>query len=383
METVENDLLYSSIKENLHGVIDIFVDGSYSSVPIGDIDEMQPFGAGWAIVGKDGKLAGYGVCGTWAPHTPSSDLSELRAILALLDAINNHHSSLVTRENVFRIHSDSQNLVGLLQKNLMEDELPPAMASRYGPDYSRIVKYRKQMTLTFHWVKGHAENEFNGTADLFARKCYRKLVSAGKFMGDERLTYIHTILSLRNIHPTVLPLIKPVESDCAPLETITGPGTSQVSIWESAQNLTVCFKSQKLTFKTAFIVSVESGVLYDHTVHLESMNTSREALQIKALILALKKYCSSDEFDPAVPLKVWSNAHIGAAMMNSIAKGKEPKIDAGDLVLKKNLDILRGIISGIQVRYIDDVDGKLNHLSAVSNIIFDSHLKKLESRRVL
>jgi len=381
VETIETDLLYSSIRKNLSGVIDVFVDGSYSSVTSTTVDELQPFGAGWSLVGKDGTLAGYGVCGTWAEYTPSSDLSELRAILAFLDAVNTHHKRLVDRHNVFRIHTDSQNLIGLLQKNLMQDELPPAMSARYGKDYARIVQYRMDMTLTFHWVKGHAENEFNGTADLLARKCFRKLVSSGQFNGDERRAYIHTILSLRNAHPAVLPHIKPVELECPPanVESITG---GRISPWESAQNLMICFKSQKLQFKTAYIVSTESGVLYDHTTHVDSINTSKEALQVKAFVHALRKYFASDDFDPAVPLRIWSNAHIGGAMMNSLVKGREPVIlDHNDLVLKKNLDILRGLISGVQIRYVDDVEGRLNHLCAVSNIIFDSHLEKLTNKK--
>lgn len=380
VETIETDLLYSSIRKNLSGVIDVFVDGSYSSVTSTSVEELQPFGAGWSLVGKDGTLAGYGVCATWAEYTPSSDLSELRAILAFLDAINTHHTRLVDRKNVFRIHTDSQNLIGLLQKNLMQDELPPAMATRYGKDYARIVQYRMDMTLSFHWVKGHAENEFNGTADLLARKCFRKLVATGQFNGDERRAYIHTILSLRNAHPAVLPHIKPVELECPP--TGTEPAvTNKVSAWNSAQNLMICFKSHKLQFKTAYIVSTESGVLYDHIIHIDSLNTSREALQVKTFIHALRKFFASEDFDPSVPLRIWSNAHMGGALMNSIVKGNEPKVDNNDLVLKKNIDILRGLVSGIQIRYVDDVEGRLTHLCSVSNIIFESHLHKLANKK--
>lgn len=381
MDTIETDLLYSSIRKNLKGVIDIFVDGSYSSVTSTTTEEPQPFGAGWALVGSDGTLAGYGVCATWDEYTTSSDLSELRAMLAFLDAVNKNHSHLVDRCNVFRIHSDSQNLIGLLQKNLMQNELPPAMALRYGKDYARIVKYRMEMTLSFHWVKGHAENEFNGMADLFARKCFRKLVSDGSFNGEERLTYIHSVLSSKNAHPTTLPLIKPAEPElCLPEATQMNSKVTLVNL-DKAQDLMVWFDSRKLQYKTVYVASMESGVLYDHTIHLDSLNASKNALQVKTLIHALKQYFASDEFDPSLPLRVWSNALIAAGYLNTMVRGKEPKIDSDDLVLKKNLDILRGLISGVQIRCIDDTDGKLSRISAVSNIVFDSHVEKLSQRR--
>jgi ribonuclease HI len=380
VETIETDLLYSAVKKDLAGVIDVFVDGSYSAVTATTIEQLQPFGAGWSIVGRDGLFAGYGVRATWASYTTSSDLSELRAMLAFLDTVNTHHSRLISRENVFRIHSDSQNLIGLLQKNLMTDELTSSMADRYGSEYARIVDYRKKMTLSFHWVKGHAENEFNGTADLLARKCFRKLVASGEFSGDERRAYIHTILSLRNAHPTILPKIKPAE----PEEYIASPASvsnGRNPSWAEAQNLLVSFKSEKLQFRTAYIVSTESGVLYDHVVHLDSLNATKEALQVKALVHALRKYFTSEYFDPALPLKIWSNAHIGGALMNSLSKGNEPKVDHNDLALKKNLDILQGLISGVKVRYVDDVEGKLSHLTAVSSIILESHLEKMKAKK--
>lgn len=385
MKVVENEKLYASIDANLCGMIDVYVDGSYSAdINFPDLSR-HPFGAGWAIPDRDGMLAGYGVTAIWAGFTRSSDLSELRAILSFLDLVNEHYPHLNSRENVFRIHSDNQNLVSLMHQYLSVHELTPAMRERYGDEYDRILEYRKKMNLSFHWVKGHDTNEYNNIADLLARRCFRQMLSRKPFTGDARLNYIKDILihkKMTHQHRQAkaiadsLPVAEPVPS--ASGEDVITPEEEQRRQairdakkleklkWLNGPKLFFSCTTKETPHRTLTVTSYESKFLYNHVQGSELRSTSEREIQLKGLFSAIMAYKSSPDCDPDSYLTVFSSARKANSIANIAVKGGDLIFGADEKSIEQLFFAIRRQLAGMTVRFLDSLSEEVDALNEVA-----------------
>lgn len=386
MKVVENEKLYASIDANLSGMIDVYVDGSYSA----DIkfleSPMHPFGAGWAIPDRNGMLAGYGVTAIWAEFTRSSDLSELRAILSFLDLITEHYPHLNSRENVFRIHSDNQNLVGLMHQYLAAHELTPVMRERYGNEYDRIIEYRKNMNLSFHWVKGHDTNEYNNIADLLARRCFRQMLSKKPFTGHVRLNYIKDVLILKKMNPhrkqakeisakipvqTVAPssvdeVVTPEEEQRR--QAIRDAKKLEKLKWLNGPKLLFSCTTKETPHRILTVTSYESKFLYNHIQGSELRTTSEREIQLKGLFSAIMAYKNSPDYDSGSYLTIFSSARKANSIANIAVKGGDLIFGPDEKSIEQLFFAIRRQLSGMNVRFLDSLSGEVDGLNEVASL---------------
>lgn len=397
METVDQEMLYSRISAKLYGMIDVFVDGSYSDAADSSGCGLAPFGAGWAIphAGKK-RLAGYGMMGFRAEATNGSEVSELRAILSFIDTLREFYPHLNTRENVFRIHSDNKNLVTLLQNNLSEMELSPGMRGRFGVEYLRIEEARKRINLSFHWVKGHDGNPFNEVADSFARHYFRQMLLGKEFHGQPRRKFINDVLIKEGLLPSsqkmpVCEMPAAVRNSAQEVEIISAEEErrrqgirdakkAEKQRWIDGQRLGIALQAVRSDSGTASVLSFESDAcadsdpIYGHINSSDSQDISLLAIQLRSLNSVLGLYRNSDSFNAKRYVTVHNNLRYGSPIAGAIVNNTDVNVSGDDILAHQEIAELRRLLSGLKIRFVDSVNNELEELLFTGGLM----LKKLQ-----
>lgn len=189
----ETESYYAAFDESFNGPISVYVDGSFTTE---NKDTRGPVAmtSGWAICDLKGSLIGYGVVDFKTETVYSSQKSELKAMLAFLDTLQDSFPERVNRDFPVTLIGDNLSLMKYLSQALDSEESSRHCFERNGDDYLRLLYYLSVMDLNFEWVKGHNGNDFNQMADLLARKAYRSVITTGKFSADVRKDFIDSTL---------------------------------------------------------------------------------------------------------------------------------------------------------------------------------------------
>jgi ribonuclease HI len=191
----ETESRYFAFNPALSGPFTVYVDGSFNA----DYDtarDTMTLAAGWAIVNEQEELFGYGGMHATVPVTWMTALCELRAIVSFLDAFREEFPGRVTKDFPVTIISDNQHLVNNLNESRDSQKVDAYCREKYGQDYTRLLDYLFVMDVSFDWVKGHHENNFNVLADRIALKAYKRVLATGSYPSSERKTDCAYLLEL-------------------------------------------------------------------------------------------------------------------------------------------------------------------------------------------
>lgn len=101
-------------------------------------------------------------------YSTTNNIMELTAVLKGLEAL--------TYSCVVDIYSDSKYVVSAFNENWIDNWKRKNWKTASGTDvknaelWSQLDKVVKRHDCKFHWVKGHADNEFNNRCDCIARE---------------------------------------------------------------------------------------------------------------------------------------------------------------------------------------------------------------------
>lgn len=397
MGTVENDSVYAYIKDGLHDVVSVYVDASYSFNENLGKHAYAPFASGWSIPDTDGAYpAAYGLALIWDAPEKDSSIAELRTILGFLDTLHSHYPHLLTRERTFRFHCDNQTLMKELNNAKMNEIFARKSYAKYGKDYARLVYYMTQTKMRFHWVKGHSTNQWNSLADSLARKCYRSAMAEETFAGDERKAWIRKNLLDRkmvSLAPGKTLKIEVYEEGKGRHNSLieAGKAAKGTKMWDDGETLLVgfqnCHKEESMSVGFSYVHPGTGS--HGYTVE-KSGDASTLSLQIRAIQFALFNYRMAEGVDLSRPLTIKTELNKVAPLFNTLVKGVEPSVKKDDDALRKELDNLKTMITGLKVRVVNEHSQNLNIVRSMAviavedfgKVSYDSeeHKKRINSR---
>ena len=101
-------------------------------------------------------------------HTTNNRM-ELMAVIEGLKAIRWEHARV-------EVWSDSKYVVDALQKGWLEGWIAKGWKKVKNPDlWQEFLPLYRAHDVTFHWVKGHAENKYNNRCDELAVSEWKKI----------------------------------------------------------------------------------------------------------------------------------------------------------------------------------------------------------------
>lgn len=325
------------------GDIEVYVDGSFNFLPEDAGREFSFFGAGWAV--KSGcHLTGYGVNVFQDTPTPSSALSELRSILSFLDTMHQHFPQVIQDRRV-TIVCDNAAIVRAISKSASDEEWSRRSSDLFGKDFVRIVYYMTVLNLSFQWVKGHAENEFNQVADMLARKAYRTM-TAGRTWGIKaRRKWIDTTIS-----PYRLRLGRFDE------ENLFSPGEllKFINVHGMHSEIPVIWVNTHVETKDGFHIAGISHVNNDGRVSgskavISSRRFMAHCMEVRALrnaLIAYKQDANTDT-NKTVIARLQSDFVIEA--VTNMTNGMKPKVNRKNNRLQYEVDMLADAANGLKI----------------------------------
>lgn len=345
MSILETETTYAWLDNN-HSMdsLEVYVDGSFNYCAENANEEQAVFAAGWSI-NADEKLTGYGVNIFHASPTPSSSLSELRAMLSFLDMMHDHFPHLLDTRQITLI-CDNKGIVNLLTNTVLREDASRYSVETFGPDFQRMLYYMVTLNLSFKWVKGHADNDFNKIADMLARKAYRTMTAKNAWGMEDRRNWINEVMYE----------VKSQRGLLAPqaTESITGL-RSHLRRFGMHQDIPViwihsCIRNNgKRKVAGLSYLANNPAVAGARIVETGKKKTAPHYLDLRALRFALADYRGNPDtdLDKTVLVRVESNVVID--IISLAMKGCRPNITKKDVRLQHEFDRIIPLLNGMKI----------------------------------
>lgn len=347
MTLLETKTSYAWLDDNddidAHKDIEVFVDGSFNFLPEDADKEFSFFAAGWSI--KTGPyLTGFGVNVFRDTPTPSSAWSELRSMLSFLDTMSHHFPHILENRKV-SIVCDNAGIVRAISESVQDEEASRRYAGLYGKDFTRILYYLLTLDISFQWVKGHADNEFNQVADMLARKAYRTISSGENWHSTVRRKWIEF-----NISPYCLRLGRfdgdslKNPDEVLKFMKVQGMHEEIPTLWINTHFETKDGRhigAISYVDRTGQVAGTKAVVFY----HKFAPNF----LHLRALRNALIAYKQDETTDTEKTLIVHLQSDYLVGLVNTLMKGGKPAIKTRNKRFEAEVDMLADAISGLKV----------------------------------
>lgn len=352
MQVFEDDLSYVSLNPCLGEKVKVYVDASF-----GKRSHKGVFGgSGWAIEGDDENLVGYGMNALVAKPSQSSEVWEFRGILGFFQNLKQYRPDLLTKDRHFEIYCDN---IGISQDYNAPAGTRPLNVI-YGMDYFNFREFFAVTNITFHWVKGHADNIFNTIADRFAYRAYQ--IAVADIPDDfQRQTFIRSVLMNKDLLPdheivTAGDTVSPGDVElwwAAKKKRNFERISANRTFWDSSSCVSV-----EAELKPGGITEVEvaSDLMPPYRFSFSSEGVSPTVVSLTAVRLALY-YCWTDGgFDPATSISVYGNCPQACGPVNTVQKGKEPDktISYSDPKYAQEIVLLKELMRDKNARYIEE-----------------------------
>ena len=146
--------------------VTIYTDGACSG---------NPGPGGWASIlmagGVKKELSG-------GERDTTNNRMELMAVIEGLAALKRPCKVDIYSDSAYVVNAFSQNWIEKWIKNGWKNSAKAEVAN--SDLWKRLLELTSIHTVTFHKVKGHADNEFNNRCDKLAREAVQKIIAASK-----------------------------------------------------------------------------------------------------------------------------------------------------------------------------------------------------------
>jgi ribonuclease HI len=356
MKVFEDDLSYVALQYTLGKTIRVYIDSSANFSKEDTIVNPEHGGTGWAIQGRSNALTGFGMHSLIAEPTTSSEIWELRGIIAFFETIKRIQPNLLHHEQKFHVHCDNQSLVKFLKTG--------KHATMKGISEQEILSLEEFLQVTdvsFLWVKGHKGDFFNTLADRLARRACMFLEEETPDFYYERQVFIQTVLNMKGHVPCFNIVSEPVPDEILRRKkdykerhkTTLAEREEAVRTW--ADTVYVELNSVKSKDGGISHALVTSQFVENHEVKVIQDSSSATARELAAVAAALELCWSEECYDPHIPISFYGNLRKIQAFVNTINKGKEPDTTQtkSDPVLASEVERLKAIMAGRNARYLD------------------------------
>jgi ribonuclease HI len=336
LKVKEADEYYAAFDECFKGPISVYVDGSFRT-DNKDMTRPVSMASGWAICDGNANLLGYGVTAFNTETVYSSQISELKALLAFLDTMQDSFPGIINRDFPITVIGDNLHLMKHLSMALVSEESSRYCFERNGEDYLRLLYYLSVMDLKFEWVKGHHGNDFNHLADLLAKKAYQSISTTGFFPTDVRNDFIESLL--RKFNRGEIPF-KPKSSFMTHKQlrkSITKNGPEVLvdipTIWVGMQRI----EHKGRTFAGFSFTDTKMEVKGSRGAVLDSSYSDLH-LTMRAINEALSSYAKKAA-GPALVIR--TDNELASSLVNTFRNGHKWDNFLADPALRREVDKLR------------------------------------------
>jgi len=361
MEVFEDDLTYMALRNPIADVIKVYIDSSFNVGGQGRsiTDRGTCAGTGWVIESLIGGISGYGMNSLLDEPSISSELWELRGIIAFFNTLKRYRPDLLNQDNTFEVHCDNRVLVEYLNR----DDEGSSIKRLKAEHVQMLEEFRLVANISFHWVKGHAGNVFNGIADRLARRAAVIVQSETEELDYyERQSFIYSLLSQKGVTDArkiiTLPVPEEVQQRRAAYNArhrkTQEERDAHLEIFRKSAFIEVIAKPSGNGSLTRVTATNDKGA--ELTINVDTPHYSKTARSIAAVASVLERYWDSPTVDPSIAVTLHGNCGQAGAAVNTIRKGKEPDSiqSAIDADVAQEIVRLRSIMGGKNVRYLDN-----------------------------
>lgn len=378
MRKLDTKKTYAWMAEVPSGALSIHTDASFQT-PKKDATAPVMHGVGWTV-DVDGHLVGFGTSAFLDSIHKSSSVVELRAMLFSLDTLKSWHPD-VLKDRHISIYCDNLSMIQVLQQasGQEECELTDQWLRRkiksYGKDFLRISDYIAEFDLSFHWVKGHADNLFNNVSDALAQRSFKASQRAVLWSHQERNHWIRKTIA--SMVPEVkdllaLPAAMPAVDMQEPTISIIPRPAIPSHIRPQAPSRDFAIRQQIETNGFAdgipmiwigtygrFIegkrVSALAYAGADKTINgsrvivTNDTRAGKSYLELRALRFALKDYVKTEPQNKEKSLVVRLPSPAVVSHLSKMLIGMEPQVPAYDHRTKHELKLLKPMLDEVKI----------------------------------
>lgn len=374
MKTMETNKTYAWMAEVPSGSLSIHTDVSFkNSKKVSS--SLAKYGTGWTV-DFDGQLVGFGTSHFVDYAQKSSSIAELRAMLFSLDILKSWHPDVLKNRHI-SIHCDNLMLIQMLNRatGKEEFELTDAWLQRviqvYGKDFMRISDYIADLDLSFHWVKGHADNIFNNVADTLARRSFKEAKSAVQWSDKERKAWVHStvanrvpkanrLISFPRVAVTALAGVETIQfkvpshvrpkapsKDFAIRQQVESKGFAEgvPMIWIGTYSR---FMEDKRVSSVVY-TGADSTIKGSRVIVTNDKGAEKNYLELRALRFALKDYAKSEFQDNGKPVVVRLPSPEVVSYLSKMMIGLDPQVPAEDHRTKHELKLLKPMLDEVKI----------------------------------
>lgn len=361
MDVFEDDLTYMALRNPVADNIKVYIDSSFNVGGQGRsiAGNGTCAGTGWVIESPTGGIVGYGLNSLLDEPSISSELWELRGIIAFFNTLKQYRPDLLNQDNEFEVHCDNSVLVDYLNRDGEGSSIKRLKTKHVQP----LEEFRAVTNISFRWVKGHAGNVCNSIADRLARRAAVIVqLEAEELNYYERQSFIYSLLSQRGISDArkiiTLPVPEEVQKRRAAYNArhrkTQEERDAHLEIFCKSAFIEIIAKPSGNGSLTRVTATNENGI--ELVVNVDTPHYSKTARSIAAVASVLERYWDSKTVDPFAAITLYGNCGQAGAAVNTIRKGKEPDSiqSAIDADVAREIVRLRSIMGGKSVRYLDN-----------------------------